>query len=154
VRDPDTSLFDDEILDGGAPAHDDEIEVVLVEPDPTLFPPPWPAVILQHGFGGSNQFIVDNARFFLKRGMAVLGIDAVSHGRRGALTTFFRLDDPRVVRPARGRRRLRRPHRPPRRGLPLVRSGQEPPRPLRGARHPGAGRRVRVLEGTHLLASP
>ncbi len=98
MRDPDTGVFDPAVLDGTVPPHDDEIELVLVEPDPAAFPPPWPAVILQHGFQGSDAFVVDNAAPFLARGLAVLGIDAVSHGQRGNITGFFTLDDPRAIR--------------------------------------------------------
>jgi pimeloyl-ACP methyl ester carboxylesterase len=76
----------------------DDVEIIVVEPDPTVFPPPWPAVIAQHGFNGDNRFVVQVAETFNAKGFAVLGIDAVSHGQRGSVVGFFNVEDVRVPR--------------------------------------------------------
>jgi hypothetical protein len=98
LRDASTHVFDADVLAGTKPPAPNQVEVVLVEPDASKFPPPWPAVILQHGFQGSNQFVVDNCAPFIQRGLAVIGISAVSSGERGPVTGFFNLTDPRTIR--------------------------------------------------------
>ncbi|HWP65995.1 MAG TPA: alpha/beta hydrolase [Candidatus Limnocylindria bacterium] len=46
--------------------------------------PPYPVVIFQHGFAGSNQQVLSRVGPVLARhGLATIGIDAASHGRRG-----------------------------------------------------------------------
>ena len=60
-------------------------------------PPPaggCPTVILQHGFGGDNAFVTDNAADFTAAGLAVIGIPAPEHGPRGtSFLDFFVFDD-------------------------------------------------------------
>jgi hypothetical protein len=77
---------------------DDGLEILYVLPDATLFPPPWPVVIAQHGFAGDRTFGPDIAAPYVERGLAVLSIDASSHGARGSFLGFLRVDDPRVAR--------------------------------------------------------
>lgn len=97
------NLRQDKLLDPArirgevAPDHE-RLEVVIVEPDAERFPPPWPAVILQHGFGSSDEFVMQNAYEFVDAGYAVLGIDAVSHGTRGSIVQFLNVEDVRVMR--------------------------------------------------------
>ena len=47
-------------------------------------PGPHRAVILQHGFGGDNRFVLSVANELAHEGLAGIGISAVSHGRRGS----------------------------------------------------------------------
>lgn len=44
---------------------------------------PYPVVMVQHGFGGSNRTVLDLAPDLAERGLAAIGINAVAHGRRG-----------------------------------------------------------------------
>ncbi|MBI4950490.1 MAG: hypothetical protein HY908_00510 [Myxococcales bacterium] len=91
-------LFDPAIVAGTAPAGDLVVEVVLVEPDPALFPPPWPTVLVQHGFNGSSRDVFVRAPVLNARGIAALGIDALHHGIRGELTTLFDATNMRSAR--------------------------------------------------------
>jgi hypothetical protein len=77
---------------------EDALEILYVLPDATLHPPPWPVVIAQHGFAGDRTFGPDIAAPYVERGLAVLSIDASSHGERGSFLGFLRVDDPRVAR--------------------------------------------------------
>jgi dienelactone hydrolase len=45
---------------------------------------PFPVVILQHGFGGSNLAMLPNAALLAARGIATAAISAMQHGRRGS----------------------------------------------------------------------
>ena len=72
--------------------------IVAHLPDPAVFPPPWRALIAQHGFGGDKSFALNECDGFVEQGFAVFGIDASSHGERGSVFGFFRVDDPRVAR--------------------------------------------------------
>jgi hypothetical protein len=74
------------------------LEVLYALPDPEAFPPPWPALIIQHGFAGDRSFGLAVGEEYLRRGMAVFSIDASSHGERGSFLGFLRVDDPRVAR--------------------------------------------------------
>jgi hypothetical protein len=97
-----------ELRDGGplAPAFIDDvtaaprarIEVVIVHPRAADFPPPWRTLVVQHGFGGNNRFVMDNARELTAAGFALVGIDAASHGTRGNFVSFFNVEDPRIMR--------------------------------------------------------
>ena len=40
----------------------EEVEIILALPNATTFPPPYRVVVAQHGFGGSNRFVLDVAR--------------------------------------------------------------------------------------------
>ncbi|GIW41617.1 MAG: hypothetical protein KatS3mg076_2194 [Candidatus Binatia bacterium] len=45
--------------------------------------PPYPVVVLQHGFAGSNRSMLPIAAALAREGFAAVAISAVSHGRRG-----------------------------------------------------------------------
>ncbi len=90
--------FDRAFLDGEAAGDVQRIELVLVEPDPARHPPPWPTVVVQHGFNGSNRFVLQVAKELNDQGLACIGLTAVQHGERGAITSFFNLEDVRVAR--------------------------------------------------------
>jgi len=74
------------------------VEVVVVQPDPARFPPPWPVVLAQHGFSGENRFVFQVARELNDAGFAVAGIDVIDHGSRGNVFAFFNVEDMRLVR--------------------------------------------------------
>jgi dienelactone hydrolase len=90
----DGGRFPDRFLDGSeAPPHVALDFLVATPPGP---PPPsgFPTVILQHGFGGDNVFVTDNAADFTAAGLAVIGIPAPEHGPRGdSFLDFFVFDD-------------------------------------------------------------
>jgi hypothetical protein len=51
---------------------------------PAAGAPPYPTVVFQHGFAGSNAQVLGRvAPTLAARGLATIGISAVSHGRRG-----------------------------------------------------------------------
>jgi len=47
-------------------------------PKPTLPPPPWPAVVLTHGFGRTHKYHSRNALYMARRGLVVLTPDMTS----------------------------------------------------------------------------
>ena len=101
--DPIDARGDDDVFSPAFLAGDDDgvaqrVEFVLVEPDPGVHPPPWPTVVVQHGFNGQNRFVLEVAEEFVARGLACIGITAVQHGERGSVTAFFDLHDVRVAR--------------------------------------------------------
>lgn len=62
----------------------------------------WPTVIGGHGLNGANSiingdlagsFCMEVAELLAKAGIACIGIDAASHGRRGSSLDFFAFDD-------------------------------------------------------------
>ncbi|OGQ21321.1 MAG: hypothetical protein A2138_13775 [Deltaproteobacteria bacterium RBG_16_71_12] len=91
-------LWDAALVDDVAAAPRVDLELVLVLPDATVFPPPWPTVIAQHGFNDDRTFAAKVGRAFVERGRAVLAMDAASHGERGSATGLIRLDSPRIFR--------------------------------------------------------
>ena len=93
----DDGVFDPARVDGTTAAPESQVEVIVVLPDPSAFPPPWRTTIVQHGFGGSNQVVFERAEMFNRHGIAVVGIDALGHGNRGSFLDFFQPDDPRVA---------------------------------------------------------
>jgi hypothetical protein len=81
-RGPD-GLFDPARLDGTAPPPVVLLNFVLTLP--AAGAPPYPVVVFQHGFGGSNGQVLTRVGPALARhGLATIGIDAASHGRRGS----------------------------------------------------------------------
>jgi hypothetical protein len=70
-----------ELISGDVPAPAVGLDFVLTLP--TSGAPPYPVVLLQHGFGGSNQIVFDLGPVFAREGLAVIGISALVHGRRG-----------------------------------------------------------------------
>jgi hypothetical protein len=87
-------IFDPRKIDGTAPPEIVPVRFLLAVPDS---PPPHRVVILQHGFAGSDCFVLSLAEELGRDDLAVIGISAVSHGRRG---NFFDLlnDTPLMVR--------------------------------------------------------
>jgi pimeloyl-ACP methyl ester carboxylesterase len=90
--------WDSEKLSGNVEPDTNALEFVLALPDPDLFPAPHPIVIAQHGFNDTNRFALKAAREYNAHGFAVIGIDAVSHGTRGAAYSLFNVQDIRVGR--------------------------------------------------------
>lgn len=85
-RGPD-GLFDPAKLAGTVPAPVVPLDFVLALPSSGT--PPYPVIVFQHGFAGSNAQVLGRvAPALTARGLAVIGISAVSHGRRG---NFFDL---------------------------------------------------------------
>jgi dienelactone hydrolase len=76
-------LFDPTVLAGTIPPRLVRLDFVLAIPAPGT--PPYPVVIFQHGFGGSNAQVLSRvASTLAERGIATIGISAASHGRRGS----------------------------------------------------------------------
>ena len=74
-------VFDRAKIDGDAAADIVPIDFYLTIP---ASPGPHPVVILQHGFGGSDEFVLGFAEELARQGIAGIGISALSHGRRGS----------------------------------------------------------------------
>ncbi len=89
---------EDGVWDLDRPGREVSLDVLYALPDASRFPPPWPAVIAQHGFDDDRTFGLKVGDQLLARGMAVFSIDASSQGGRGSSFTLFRVDDPRVAR--------------------------------------------------------
>lgn len=88
------------VIDARSEGSKTRLEFVIVEPLSDLFPPPWPLVIVQHGFNGSKSFALERSGEFTRRGFAVIGIDAAGHGSRGNALQFINLEDVRKLRDA------------------------------------------------------
>ncbi|MEW6273411.1 MAG: hypothetical protein AB1689_29375 [Thermodesulfobacteriota bacterium] len=69
-----------ERIGGEAPAPEATLDFLLTLP---AGEPPHPVVLLQHGFGGDNDVVLDLGPELARVGLAAIGIDAVLHGRRG-----------------------------------------------------------------------
>src|SRR5437016_5564620 len=77
----------------------DRLGVIAVTPDPTLFPPPWPAAIYGPGFTRSDYDLFVTADYNASRGIVTLSTDPAGHGfgpqstttvtSNGASTTFL-----------------------------------------------------------------
>src|SRR5262249_56633893 len=55
--------------------------------------PPFPTVVIQHGFGGDDTIVAQFAADFTAAGLALIGIPAPEHGPRGNFLDFFDFDD-------------------------------------------------------------
>jgi hypothetical protein len=66
------------------------IEFLLALPRGT---PPFPTVVIQHGFGGDDTIVAQFAGDFTAAGLALIGIPAPEHGPRGNFLDFFDFDD-------------------------------------------------------------
>ena len=75
------NVFDPRKVSGEEPAVDALLDFYLTLP---TSPGPHRVVILQHGFGGSNEFGLTVANELARAGLAGIAISAVSHGRRGS----------------------------------------------------------------------
>lgn len=90
--------FDPKVVDGTDDPAMANVELIVVLPDPVEHPPPWRTTLVQHGFGGNNQVVLERAEMFNQHGIAVVGIDALGHGNRGSFLEFFAPADARVGR--------------------------------------------------------
>lgn len=79
--------FDPAKLAGAVAADPAALDVVVTVP--AGIPPPWPVVIAQHGFLGSNAFALDVGALLAPHGFATVGISALAHGRRGFALTLL-----------------------------------------------------------------
>jgi hypothetical protein len=76
-------LFVPAVLAGDVPPAVVPLDFVLTLP--AAGTPPFPVVIFQHGFGGSNAQVLSRVGSLLAaKGIATIGISAASHGRRGS----------------------------------------------------------------------
>jgi dienelactone hydrolase len=74
-------LFDTALVSGAAEAPEAQLDFYLTLPASGGAPR---AVIVQHGFGGDDSFVLSVANELARAGLAGIGISAVSHGRRGS----------------------------------------------------------------------
>jgi hypothetical protein len=83
--------FPERFLDGSAVPPGVSIDFVLALPASGA--PPYPTVVIQHGFGGDNSIVAQFAGAFTSAGLALIGIPAPEHGARGNFLDFFDFDD-------------------------------------------------------------
>jgi hypothetical protein len=79
--------FDPAKLAGETPPEDVELDFLLTLPAGGA--PPYPAAIIQHGFGGDNTLVLEIGALLADRGIAAIGISALVHGRRGLPTDLL-----------------------------------------------------------------
>ncbi len=75
-------------VSGAEPAPEARLDFLLTLP--ARGTPPYPVVLLQHGFGGDNNIVLDLGPALAEFGVASIGINAVSHGRRGSPLDLLR----------------------------------------------------------------
>ena len=80
-------LFDPAALAGTAAPSLPRLDFILTVP---RGPGPHPLVVVQHGFAGDNSFVLSIAGQLAEHGLAAIGINAVSHGRRGSPLDLLR----------------------------------------------------------------
>lgn len=85
-RGPD-GLFDPAALAGTAAPRVALLDFLLTVPRGAG---PHPLVVVQHGFAGDSSFVLGIAGRLAEHGLAAIGIDAVSHGRRGSPLDLLR----------------------------------------------------------------
>jgi hypothetical protein len=88
--------FPARFLDGSAVPPDARLEFLLALPAPDSaqgIAPPYPVVILQHGFAGDDTIVTQLAGPLTAAGLAAIGIPAPEHGPRGHFLDFFNFDD-------------------------------------------------------------
>lgn len=83
--------FPESFLDGSAEPPGVRIEFLLALPAHGT--PPFPTVVIQHGFGGDDTIVAQFAGDFTAAGLALIGIPAPDHGPRGNFLDFFDFDD-------------------------------------------------------------
>lgn len=71
-----------------SPFGDDRLGVIVITPDPALFPPPWPAAVYGPGFTRSKYDIFVSADYNASRGIVTLATDPAGHayGPEGTTT--------------------------------------------------------------------
>jgi dienelactone hydrolase len=77
----DDGFFDAARIDGEAAPLPTSIDFFLTVP---TGPGPHPVVIVQHGFGGDDSYVLTIGPALAQRGIAAIGISALAHGRRGS----------------------------------------------------------------------
>ena len=81
VAAPPAGLYQVSIESGCRPTASGEhvqYDLFIPQPDPALTPPPWPAVVLNHGFARNHTRQRDNAMYLAQRGVVVLTPDSAS----------------------------------------------------------------------------
>ncbi len=73
---------------GESPAPENDLHFLLTLPRNAA--PPYPVVLVQHGFGGDNGTVLGLGQLLAAEGLAAIGINAVSHGRRGSALDLLR----------------------------------------------------------------
>ncbi len=87
----------------------DRLGLIVVTPDPALFPPPWPAAIYGPGFTRSNYDIFVTADYNAAFGIATLATDPSGHGYGPvSTTTVNQRRNPHHLQELRARPRPRR----------------------------------------------
>lgn len=76
-----------ERISGESPAPEVDLDFLLTLP--AQGSPPFPVVMVQHGFGGNNRIVLDLGPALAREGLAAIGISAVAHGRRGSPTDLL-----------------------------------------------------------------
>jgi len=69
------------------------LSATLFLPDKATLPPPWPAVLVFHGFAGSKESHAEFGEFLAARGFAALTLDQRGHGGSGGLMDANILED-------------------------------------------------------------
>lgn len=67
-----------------APQPDVKIWVTIALPQGPMPPTGFPCVVIQHGLGGSREYLLTMANTFAKKGWAAVAIDSVTFGARAA----------------------------------------------------------------------
>lgn len=87
------SAFDPELVAGNATPGVNNLEFYVTIPKAPMPEGGYPIVIFGHGLGGSAFDAIGASRLFEDAPVMVIGISALSHGRRGMATNFFNLVD-------------------------------------------------------------
>jgi poly(3-hydroxybutyrate) depolymerase len=81
VATPPAGFYQVSIEGGRRPTASGEVvryDLFIPQPDPALPSPPWPAVVLSHGFARNRTYQRDNAMYLAERGVVVLTPDTAS----------------------------------------------------------------------------
>lgn len=89
----DFGAFDPEMVYGDTPPAAEHLDFRMTIPKGEMPPAGFPITLFGHGLGGSSENVVATAKLLGDTPIAVIGISAVQHGRRGSVTQFFNLVD-------------------------------------------------------------
>ncbi len=78
----------DSLIAGETRAPLSQLDFLLILP--ASGEPPFPVVMVQHGFGGDNGTVLELAQLLAEQGLAAIGINAVEHGNRGNPLSLLR----------------------------------------------------------------